>query len=135
MEEGGTASSRYEYHTDGTPCEVKVSCTVWVRGKSEDDFKGLPIGINNTIDVEFAQRAIEEWGAYAVTLWDSNSISKAAVDTAMKYLNHETTEQMIEVPYLMATKENIAELYESSQIIYSQDEKGRKFMVDGDLIP
>jgi hypothetical protein len=30
---------------DGTPCEVKVSCTVWAGGKSGDNIKRLPIGI------------------------------------------------------------------------------------------
>ena len=30
---------------DGTPCEVKAACTVWSGGKSDDDFKGLPITI------------------------------------------------------------------------------------------
>ena len=31
---------------DGTPYEVKVSCTVWIGGKSEDDLKTLPIDID-----------------------------------------------------------------------------------------
>ena len=39
---GGIASSQYD-GTDGTPCEVKVSRTVWVGGKSRDDVKGWPI--------------------------------------------------------------------------------------------
>ena len=30
---------------DGTPCEGKLSCTVWTGGKAGDDIKGLPIGI------------------------------------------------------------------------------------------
>ena len=30
---------------DGTPCEGKLSCTVWCGGKSGDDVKGLPIAI------------------------------------------------------------------------------------------
>ena len=30
---------------DGTPCAVKVACTVWSRGKDGDDFKVLPIAI------------------------------------------------------------------------------------------
>ena len=28
---------------DGTPCAVKVACTVWSGGKGGDDFKVLPI--------------------------------------------------------------------------------------------
>lgn len=37
---------------DGAPCEVKVSRTVWVGGKSGDNLKGLPIDviIESTID-------------------------------------------------------------------------------------
>lgn len=31
---------------DGEPCEGKLSCTVWTGGKSGDNIKGLPIGIN-----------------------------------------------------------------------------------------
>lgn len=30
---------------DGTPCAMKVACTVWSRGKSGDDVKALPIAI------------------------------------------------------------------------------------------
>ena len=30
---------------EGTPCAVKVACTVWSGGKSGDNFKGLPITI------------------------------------------------------------------------------------------
>ena len=30
---------------DGTPCAVKVACTVWSGGKAGDNFKGLPITI------------------------------------------------------------------------------------------
>lgn len=31
---------------DGTPCEVKVSRTVWSGGKGKDSIKTLPITIN-----------------------------------------------------------------------------------------
>ena len=31
--------------TDGTPCAVKVACTVWSGGKARDDIRGLPITI------------------------------------------------------------------------------------------
>lgn len=31
---------------DGTPCAVKVACTVWVRGKNRDNIKILPIDIS-----------------------------------------------------------------------------------------
>ena len=36
---------RVRFIFDGTPCEVKAACTVWSGGKSDDDFKGLPITI------------------------------------------------------------------------------------------
>ena len=36
---------RYLY--DGTPCAMKVACTVWTGGKDRDSIKFLPIGINN----------------------------------------------------------------------------------------
>lgn len=32
-------------YPDGTPCEGKLSCTVWSGGKSGDCLKGLPITI------------------------------------------------------------------------------------------
>ena len=39
------------YAFDGTPCAVKVACTVWTGGKAGDCIKGLPIGIVNSPDV------------------------------------------------------------------------------------
>ena len=35
----------------GTPCAVKVACTVWVGGKAGDNFKGLPIDIFDFADI------------------------------------------------------------------------------------
>ena len=32
-------------HIYGTPCAVKVACTVWSGGKARDDIRGLPITI------------------------------------------------------------------------------------------
>ena len=40
-----TKLSTKKHITDGTPCAVKVACTVWTGGKAGDKFKGLPIGI------------------------------------------------------------------------------------------
>jgi len=34
-----------ELTKDGTPCAVKIACTVWSGGKAGDYFKGLPITI------------------------------------------------------------------------------------------
>lgn len=42
---GGIAPSQFE-KVDGTPYEVKVSCTVWSRGKNSDKIKILPIAIS-----------------------------------------------------------------------------------------
>lgn len=40
---GGMASS--QKYSDGTPCTVKVVCTVWSGGKDGDYIKLLPITI------------------------------------------------------------------------------------------
>lgn len=40
----GTSQDDY---LDGTPCAMKVACTVWSRGKAGDSIKGLPIAIIN----------------------------------------------------------------------------------------
>ena len=45
MREVGMGTSRNEYF-DGTPCAMKVACTVWTGGKVGDNIKGLPIGIH-----------------------------------------------------------------------------------------
>lgn len=37
----------------GTPCAMKVACTVWSGGKSEDNIKGLPITIDEYGGVQF----------------------------------------------------------------------------------
>ena len=39
-----------DIYLDGTPCAMKVACTVWVRGKGRDNFKALPINIINFTD-------------------------------------------------------------------------------------
>ena len=38
------------FFNDGTPCAVKVACTVWVRGKGGDYIKVLPIDIFDSPD-------------------------------------------------------------------------------------
>ena len=35
--------NKADYFIDGTPCAVKVACTVWSRGKDGDNIKILPI--------------------------------------------------------------------------------------------
>ena len=41
----GESARRNELKHDGTPCAVKVACTVWSGGKLGDYFKQLPITI------------------------------------------------------------------------------------------
>lgn len=59
MKNGVMGTSRDCYH-GGTPCAMKVACTVWSRGKLGDDFKGLPIAI-----VDFADFATVELFIYS----------------------------------------------------------------------
>ena len=43
----GVMGTSQDGYLDGTPCEVKVSCTVWTGGKVGDSIKDLPISILN----------------------------------------------------------------------------------------
>lgn len=45
---------------DGTPCAMKVACTVWVGGKVRDNIKCLPIDIVNPPDAAAAEGRL--WG-------------------------------------------------------------------------
>ena len=45
MDMTGLKNIRGKNNIDGTPCAVKVACTVWTGGKAGDNIKGLPIGI------------------------------------------------------------------------------------------
>ena len=49
MREGVMGTSQ-DLYRDGTPCAMKVACTVWSRGKARDNIKGLPIAIVNPSD-------------------------------------------------------------------------------------
>lgn len=44
MEQGAMDTSQFVV-IDGTPCAVKVACTVWAGGKDGDNNKVLPISI------------------------------------------------------------------------------------------
>ena len=44
--------SKESFFFDGTPYEVKVSCTVWAGGKDGDNIKILPISIGLVNDVQ-----------------------------------------------------------------------------------
>ena len=99
MEEGGTAPSRYEMHTDGTPCEVKVSCTVWVRGKSGDDFKGLPIDIvNNQISVVFLD-FMRNGKLYGITMTDAGRQGEVMAEKALSALDGSWVSDETIIPY------------------------------------
>ena len=105
MEEGGTASSRYEYHTDGTPCEVKVSCTVWVRGKSGDDFKGLPIDIvNNDISVVFLD-FMRNGKLYGITMRDAIRQGEVMAEKALSALDGSWVSDVTKVPYIQVRQD------------------------------
>ena len=47
MRDGVMGTSQDNY-LDGTPCAMKVACTVWSRGKARDNIKSLPIAIVNS---------------------------------------------------------------------------------------
>ena len=49
MRDGVMGTSQDSY-LDGTPCAMKVACTVWSRGKARDNIKGLPIAIVDSSD-------------------------------------------------------------------------------------
>ena len=105
MEEGGTAPSRYERHTDGTPCEVKVSCTVWVRGKSGDDFKGLPIDIvNNDISVVFLD-FMRNGKLYGITMTDAGRQGEVMAEKALSALDGSWVSDVTKVPYIQVRQD------------------------------
>lgn len=56
---GGKATSQH-FIVDGTPYEVKISCTVWSGGKGRDNFKSLPIAIKWRINKQM-QKIREVW--------------------------------------------------------------------------
>ena len=43
----GVMGTSQDDHLDGTPCAMKVACTVWTGGKVGDSIKDLPISILN----------------------------------------------------------------------------------------
>ena len=55
------------YYLDGTPCAMKVACTVWSRGKAGDSIKCLPIAIINITDFAVVRFKNRKCCAYLVT--------------------------------------------------------------------
>jgi hypothetical protein len=43
----GVMGTSQDGYLDGTPCAMKVACTVWTGGKVRDSIKDLPISILN----------------------------------------------------------------------------------------
>jgi len=41
----GVMGTSQDSYLDGTPCAMKVACTVWTGGKAGDNIKCLPISI------------------------------------------------------------------------------------------
>jgi hypothetical protein len=41
----GVMGTSQDCYLDGTPCAMKVACTVWTGGKVGDSIKDLPISI------------------------------------------------------------------------------------------
>ena len=121
MEEGGTAPSRYERHTDGTPCEVKVSCTVWVRGKSGDDFKGLPIDIdvNGVSSVQLINLA--EGKLTALTMMNYEAVVETAMKQIDQILKGISAETFTETEYLIVSSDNVQEVFDRSTEIWQMD--------------
>ena len=60
----GTSQDLY---LDGTPCAMKVACTVWSRGKVGDNIKDLPIAIINFTDLAVVRFKNRKCCAYLVT--------------------------------------------------------------------
>ena len=44
----GVMGTSQDGYLDGTPCAMKVACTVWSKGKVRDNIKDLPIAIINS---------------------------------------------------------------------------------------
>ena len=54
----GVMGTSQDCYLDGTPCAMKVACTVWSRGKAKDNIKGLPIAIINPSDPSTTSQSV-----------------------------------------------------------------------------
>lgn len=63
----GVMGTSQDGYLDGTPCAIKVACTVWSRGKARDNIKGLPIAIVNPPDFAVVRFMNRKCCAYLVT--------------------------------------------------------------------
>ena len=48
----GVMGTSQDGYLDGTPCAMKVACTVWTGGKVRDSIKDLPISILSELYME-----------------------------------------------------------------------------------
>lgn len=56
--ENGVMGTSQDLYLDGTPCAMKVACTVWSRGKVRDCIKDLPIAIVNPSDPSTTSQSV-----------------------------------------------------------------------------
>ena len=63
----GVMGTSQDLYLDGTPCAMKVACTVWSRGKAGDSIKCLPIAIINFTDFAVVRFKNRKCCAYLVT--------------------------------------------------------------------
>ncbi len=101
--------------TGGTPCEVKVSCTVWAGGKSGDCIKGLPIGISDAIYNNDWITYMEEGKASVVTMYDFEEEARLALSTAIAMKEKQPFERCNIVPYMSLDKESAARVKQLMQ--------------------
>ena len=63
----GVMGTSQDSYLDGTPCAMKVACTVWSRGKAGDNIKCLPIAIVNPSNFAVVRFKNRKCCAYLVT--------------------------------------------------------------------
>jgi len=63
----GVMGTSQDDYLDGTPCAMKVACTVWSRGKARDNIKGLPIAIVDFTNFAVVRFKNRKCCAYLVT--------------------------------------------------------------------
>lgn len=63
----GVMGTSQDLYLDGTPCAMKVACTVWSRGKVRDCIKDLPIAVVNFTNFAVVRFKNRKCCAYLVT--------------------------------------------------------------------
>lgn len=63
----GVMGTSQDCYLDGTPCAMKVACTVWSRGKVRDCIKDLPIAIVDFTNFAVVRFQNRKCCAYLVT--------------------------------------------------------------------